>query len=91
MPNRSQIGVRNCMGLLRTLVRVSACAAVGGQVQRTFAVAPPQSERQLIHAEIALPTPTPDAKPEAPHRLSLRVSAASAAHHHLGVIAELRR
>lgn len=63
----------------------------GGQVQRTFAVAPPQSERQLIHAEIALPTPTPDAKPEAPHRLSLRVSAASAAHHHLGVIAELRR
>lgn len=77
---------KNAIGPVQVVIDLD-----GGQLQRTFTIGPAESERGLLHAELALPNSPAQAPSEAPHRLQLRVSAKSAPHHHLGFIAELRR
>lgn len=65
----------------------------GGQVQQTVSVTPRESEGALAHITLALPAAgAKAAEPSArTHSLRLRVAAEHAAHHHVGLIAELRR
>ena len=81
---------KNAVGPAQVVVDVD-----GGQAQQTLTVDPRASEQGLVHVEIALPTgraPSADPSAEpASHSLRLRLFADSAAHHHVGLLAEIRR
>lgn len=76
---------KNASGPAEVLVELD-----GQVVPQPLLLTPTESERQLSH--IALPLPaTSSTMADAPHSLRLRVSAESAPHHHVGLLAELRR
>lgn len=83
---------KNAVGPAQVVVDVD-----GGRAQQVITLEPQASETALAHVQIALPAepatvPTSAGAGEPiVHSLRLRVAATHAAHHHVGLIAELRR
>lgn len=77
---------KNAVGPAQVIVDLD-----GRQGVSSFVVTPAVGERELAHSVVALPPATGSTSNETTHRITLRISAASAAHHNVGVLAELRR